>query len=164
MLSKILSGSECASCRFCCSFRRQSLWETPLFTSEEKESLQRKYPEAKFRPAENSSWTIDLSSEYKTSDPEEEAPCWFLDPHKGCILGKEEKPFDCSIWPLRIMSRQNKKVIALTPTCPAVNKVPAAKIKKLVDEELSDAILKKAEENPDMIKSYREGFPVIKEL
>jgi len=28
MLSKILSRKTCASCKFCCSFRRQSLWET----------------------------------------------------------------------------------------------------------------------------------------
>ena len=31
MLSKVLSKESCAKCRFCCSFRRQSLWETPLF-------------------------------------------------------------------------------------------------------------------------------------
>jgi len=35
MLSKILSKDECASCKFCCAFRRQSAWETPLFTEEQ---------------------------------------------------------------------------------------------------------------------------------
>ena len=34
MLSKILSKTSCAACKFCCSFRRQSLWETPLFSPE----------------------------------------------------------------------------------------------------------------------------------
>ena len=40
MLSKILSKSECASCKFCCSFRRKSLWETPIFTKTEVEKIQ----------------------------------------------------------------------------------------------------------------------------
>lgn len=43
MLSKILKKSDCASCRFCCSFRRQSLWETPLFDLETKERLEKNF-------------------------------------------------------------------------------------------------------------------------
>ena len=39
MLSKVLSKKSCADCRFCCSFRRCSLWETPLFPKEECEKL-----------------------------------------------------------------------------------------------------------------------------
>ena len=35
MLSSILSKSDCAECKFCCSFRRQSLWETPVFYEED---------------------------------------------------------------------------------------------------------------------------------
>ena len=39
MLSTILSKKQCAACKFCCSFRRQSLWETPLFPPEVVEKL-----------------------------------------------------------------------------------------------------------------------------
>ena len=39
MLSSILSKKQCAACKFCCSFRRQSLWETPLFPPEVAEKL-----------------------------------------------------------------------------------------------------------------------------
>ena len=39
MLSKVLSKETCAKCRFCCSFRRCSLWETPLFPKNECEKL-----------------------------------------------------------------------------------------------------------------------------
>lgn len=162
MLKKILSGEDCARCRFCCSFRRQSLWETPLFTTEEKTHLEQKYPQAKFKPVENSSWTFNIDDCYKTDDPEEEAPCPFLDTSKGCILSKDEKPFDCSIWPLRAMNKDGKTIIALTPTCPAINKVPFAQVEALVKEGLGKRILEEAEKNPDMIKQYREGFPEIK--
>ena len=39
MLSKVLKKETCAECRFCCSFRRCSLWETPLFPKEVMDSL-----------------------------------------------------------------------------------------------------------------------------
>ena len=42
MLSKVLKKETCAECRFCCSFRRCSLWETPLFSKEVMDSLEKK--------------------------------------------------------------------------------------------------------------------------
>lgn len=162
MLSKILSKSDCASCRFCCSFRRQSLWETPLFTETEKNALESKYPAARFKHTGKTSWTINLDDCYKTSDSEEEAPCPFLDPHKGCILSAGEKPFDCSIWPLRVIKRGTTSVIALTPTCQAINKVPIEKVVSLA-REIRSTILKKAAENPDIIKDDRSDFIVLTE-
>ena len=59
MLSSVLSPGECAECRFCCSFRRQSLWETPLFDSETAEKLSVLYPEARFKPR-GGAYTIDI--------------------------------------------------------------------------------------------------------
>ena len=41
MLSKVLEKSTCAKCKFCCSFRRCSLWETPLFPENTVEKLER---------------------------------------------------------------------------------------------------------------------------
>lgn len=101
MLSKILKKSDCAACRFCCSFRRQSLWETPVFDAESVEKLRKLYPHAKFRNEGTESFTFDISDQYKSSRSEEEAPCPFLDAEKGCVLPPELKPFDCSIWPFR---------------------------------------------------------------
>ena len=49
MLSKILSKETCKNCKFCCSFKRQSLWETPLFSLQQKNLLQNKYPFSKFK-------------------------------------------------------------------------------------------------------------------
>ena len=52
MLSKVLEKSTCAECRFCCSFRRCSLWETPLFPKETIARLEKEYkgtnPDMKF--------------------------------------------------------------------------------------------------------------------
>ena len=222
MLSSILKKSDCAECRFCCSFRRQSLWETPIFDQATVEKLRVLYPTAKFRPAGKaasvtsagtpaSSFTFDISDQYKTNDPEEEAPCPFLEASRGCILPPELKPFDCSIWPFRAVRRpaaapltplaapasqdsMNSGVatagtpaatksnadsgelaagesalhrdtaagepalaVALTPTCPAINKVPRSQITELLHHGgLAKKILDYAKDHPDIIKDYSE--------
>lgn len=169
MLSKVLDKSTCAECRFCCSFRRCSLWETPLFDMETVDRLLKKQNNEKsfvVKKANGAEYgQMDLLYKYKTDDPQEEAPCDYLDPHRGCILDNKDKPFDCKIWPLRIMKMENGRlVIALTPTCPAINKQPLRVMKELVDDGLADVIYQYAKDHPFIIKEYHEGFPVLKEF
>ena len=162
MLSAILKKSDCASCKFCCSFRRQSLWETPVFSKEVAEQLKAAFPDAKFRRVGKSSMTIDLEKLYKTNNPEEEVPCPFLDSKKGCCLPLDLKPFDCSIWPFRAVRVDQKKVsVALTPTCPSINRVPRERIIKFLNAGLGEKILKYAELNPDIIKENSKFFLVL---
>lgn len=197
MLSSILKKSDCAECRFCCSFRRQSLWETPIFDAPTIKKLRAFYPAAKFRPAGPSgkSFTFDISDQYKTNDPEEEARCPFLDINSGCVLPPDLKPFDCSIWPFRAVRRPDSVplaplaapttqgspnsgklatgapdshrgpapaseptiAVALTPTCPAINKVPREQIESLLQQGgLAKKILDYAKDHPDIIKDYSE--------
>ena len=163
MLTSILAKTTCAACKFCCSFRRQSLWETPIFDEETMKKLQELYPSAKFRPAGNSghSYTFDISDAYKTQDPEEEALCPFLDPNHGCALPPELKPFDCKIWPLRAVKQpepenSKKLAVALTPTCPAINKVPLERVRELAESGLGQQILDYAASHPDIIKESSE--------
>lgn len=158
MLSEILRKEDCAKCRFCCSFRRQSLWETPLFTDEQKNSLSDKFPEAVFKKTGEKSWTVDLIHLYKTDDPEEEATCPFLSSN-GCVCSKADKPFDCSIWPFRVFKNQDGiNSVMLENTCPVVSKVAAVKIQQVLDNGLKEEILRQAEKNPDMIKEKLDGF------
>lgn len=162
MLTAILDKSTCASCKFCCSFRRTSLWETPLFPAADLPKLQALNPQARFRQAGRDSFTFDLSACYKTTDSAEEALCPFLDPGRGCTLPPELKPFDCKIWPLRAVKTPESAgtsetsetiVVALTPTCQAINKVPLEKVRELAASGLGQKILDYAAEHPDIIKS-----------
>lgn len=153
MLKSILSSEDCAACRFCCSFRRKSLWETPLFDKITKEKLEKKFPEAVFKRAGNENFTVDLIHLYKTEDSEEEAACPFLS-EKGCVLSAEEKPFDCSIWPLRACKIDGKIRVILENTCPAINRQPISAVKTLVDSGLGEKIISYAQKNPDMIKEF----------
>ncbi len=164
MLSKILSKEECASCKFCCSFRRKSLWESPLFPLEDLEQVKKLYPDFKVKFTGRNSFTFDISDNYKSQDPEEEALCPFLDSSKGCSLPEELKPFDCKIWPLRIVRHKNNSEeysIALTPTCPAVNKIPFSQLQTFVKEELEQVLMDYAGKHPDIIKDYDELFKFI---
>ena len=172
MLSSILSKTSCAACKFCCSFRRQSLWETPLFPPEVAEKLSRENEYGvvgEFAQAGRDGQNVQdacrlvLENNYRTDDPEEEVPCMFLDPQKGCILNGDDKPFDCSIWPLRIMNKDGKLVIALTPTCSAIGAVPSQALVELVQNGLGEKIFEYAKTHPYIVKEYHQGFPVIQE-
>ena len=172
MLSSILSKTSCAACKFCCSFRRQSLWETPLFPPEVAEKLSRENEYGvvgEFAQVGCDGQNVQdacrlvLENNYRTDDPEEEVPCMFLDPQKGCILNGDDKPFDCSIWPLRIMNKDGKLVIALTPTCSAIGAVPSQALVELVQNGLGEKIFEYAKTHPYIVKEYHQGFPVIQE-
>lgn len=171
MLSKVLKKETCADCRFCCSFRRESLWETPLFSMDTVEKLKKNDGEGGKekknlfiieKNQEGSYGRMKLDNQYKTDNPDEEVPCSFLDSNKGCTLSDEDKPFDCKIWPLRIMEKDNQWVIALTPTCPAINKVDIETMRALVDNELGQIIYDYAKKNKFIVKQYKQGFPILK--
>lgn len=189
MLKEILKKEDCAACRFCCAFRRTSLWETPVFTEENIKAIAEDdvpgnvvsgdcsanpaglTSEESANPAgsvlkefefEGKKYaTYDLSDKYKTDSPEEEAPCPYLGAH-GCVLNDDEKPWDCKIWPLRVMRKADGElVIALTPTCPSINKLDIETVRSFVQSKLRDDLLAYAAAHPRLIKEYREGFAVL---
>lgn len=158
MLSELLSKSTCAQCRFCCSFRRCSLWETPLFDIESVKILSKKG--YKFDCTDDYGKII-LEDKYLTDNPEEEAPCYFLDNQKGCILTDDLKPFDCKIWPFRLMDKNGQLVVALTPSCPAINKYSLDTLKDFLNKGTGEKIYNYGKKHPFIIKEYRENFPVL---
>src|SRR5574344_2236452 len=166
LLLPILSPSQCSSCKFCCSFAEFEAWEAPLFSKERVEELTKKYGSFSTKSVGNA-FTLDFTEYYKKhSDTKHNAyaPCPFLSDH-GCILTDEEKPFDFKIWPLRIMRMENDKIVlALTPTCDAINKLPIEDIKYFVKtSRIMDCIADKAATMSEIIKNYRKGFPILAE-
>lgn len=167
MLSEVLSKQSCAECGFCCSFRRQSLWELPRvpvsFTEKYKSGITGEPVEYTFGEQDGIPFAVtELHGRYLTDDPEEEVLCPFLDPHRGCTLPPEDKPFDCSIWPLRYMRMPDGELkVCLTPTCPEINQVPEARMRRLVEQGLGSRIAAYAREHPFIIKPYKPGFPIL---
>lgn len=153
MLSKILSKSSCAKCRVCCVFDKYDVWETPVINDALRGKIEKSYPEQKFvSKGEKSSLFI----------MEPAADGLFYCPmltETGCALG-DEKPFDCRIWPFRIMRVGGLRAITLSPVCESVFSLP---MKEIFDfaKELAPKVFAYADENPDIVKDYEEGYPII---
>ena len=97
-------------------------------------------------------------------DPEELVPCFFLDENKGCTLNDEDKPLECKIWPLRVMDKDGKLVLAYETICPELGEVPSDELIKLVKEDIIQNIKEYATKYPFIAKPYKKEFPIILEL
>lgn len=163
MLTKLFGRKTCAECKWCCVFDKTDHWETPLIVSENLSVLRQKFPEATFAPL-NKDYKLDLSSTFVSDNPKEYAFCPFLDQKSGCVLPEEEKPFDCKIWPFRLMRKEGDLVLTLTPTCPACNAMPIELIEDFAKQGIVKVIANYADDHPDMILPYRNGYPVVQNL
>lgn len=158
MLEEVLSPEDCAGCEFCCSFRRQSLGLTPCFAAETVEEIRRLYPEAGFRTRPDGAITIDLENKYLTEEASEEALCPFN--RKGCILPPHLKPFDCKLWPFRLMRGDGGLLLALVPTCPCIRKDDPVKLRKAAEDAAREA-LEYSRTHPEIVIEYRADYQVI---
>lgn len=159
MLSKILSREECSKCKICCEFDDNDLWETPIIFNENIQSILNINPSQKFSE-------FDLNgNKYKILKLNKEKdiyPCTMLDRSTGCMLGYENKPFDCKIWPFRVMRKNGKTVIALSPVCPVIASKPIDEVMSLAID-LKDIIFAQARLHPEIIKDYIQGYKVLVE-
>lgn len=155
MIRKLLKREECAKCRLCCCFDSYDLWETPVINEETHDRIL-----AEFKPDQE---FLELEDHYLLKMPKEPDRdlyyCTLLDHEKGCIMG-EEKPFDCRIWPFRIMDLKGIRVIVLSPVCPVVQTRPLCEI-QAVAKELAPQIFAYADANPSAVKKYISGFPIM---
>ena len=156
MLNKILSKSECAKCRICCSFDSYDLWETPVITDEVMELSKQVDPDVKF--------TYSSGARQYIMDKEPDRDLYFcpmLDHEKGCLLG-DRKPFDCRIWPFRVNDLAGKRVITVSPVCGTVFSLPLSTLTGFLNEDgFADMLFRTAKLHPDMVKPYMDGYPIL---
>ena len=154
MLKKILSPGSCAECRLCCVFDRYDVWETPVFTEETMLRIKEAVPGAGFvRKGEGYISTVgELNDEQLFS-------CPALTP-KGCMLG-DDKPFDCRIWPYRIMEVGGRRAITIASICPELYSRPLSQLVEMLKEGLAETIFRYADSHTEIVKPYYEGYPVL---
>lgn len=154
MLKNILSPADCADCRICCVFDRYDLWETPVIPKEMKENLEELDPSVRF---------IEKGEGFLfRMNPDEEGLyyCPMLT-ETGCSL-RDSKPFECKIWPYRVMDMGGTLVIGVASICPTMyNKKLSALVNELKENGLAERIFAEAEKYPDIIKPYSESYPVL---
>lgn len=155
MLKGLLEKSSCAKCRICCGFDQTDIWEMPVFSKEAKEKLEEKLGHIEFI-RQGDSYTVKPSELHG----EELFYCPALDRDTGCILG-DEKPFDCRIWPYRIMEVGGERAITISPVCPELYSRPLNSLVEFLERGLKNEIFSYADKNPDVVKPYDKSYPVL---
>lgn len=152
MLSKILNNKACAKCRICCSFVEADVWETPVFTSDNI-----------FYDENFKEYGKYHTLNFKFKDNKEILLCPMLDEGSGCMLSSNDKPFDCKIWPLRIMRMNGQIVLAIANICKELSIDDKEKIVEVLDEGLRKEILHRIEDE-DIVKEYDSSYDIIEVL
>ena len=129
MLEKILSKDDCAECKLCCGFYESEIWEVPV--------------------------NGDGKPFYEVSYNEKGLYICPALGENGCSLSGDEKPFDCKIWPFRVMKLGDFKVIALSPLCKKLNDKPLSELLAFADE---------LDVSPAYVKDYVDGYTILKIL
>lgn len=157
MLKKILSSETCAKCRLCCKFDRTDTWELPVFEKSTADAAKAISPGVEF---------TDSGSELTFKAPvlagDELFSCPALT-ENGCGLSQEHKPFDCKIWPFRIMrDNKNRTVIALSELCGGVREYSDESLRDFLESEgLDKIIFEYASRHPSHIKPIMAGYRII---
>lgn len=158
MLKTILSPETCAVCRNCCIFEEQSAWELPSFAAASAERLADR-PQYRTRQ-ENGRIRVTLPYD----DTHTAQPCPFLDQASGCTLPPAEKPFACSVWPLRLMKKPDgSAAIALYQGCPGVPDIGDPAWSRLLDGGLRARIFAEAERDPSLILPYHPNYRFLEQ-
>lgn len=153
MLKEILTTKSCAECRLCCVFDSTDTWELPILEAENITAVLAVKPDAVI---ENGTFTAP-----KLSDSELFA-CPVLG-EMGCMLPREKRPFDCRIWPFRMMKGENgKTVIAVSDLCESMAKYSDEELCAFLDKGLGEKIFVYAENHPAHIKPMTKGYRVLR--
>lgn len=168
MLTAIFSPSQCASCKLCCNFHRSSAWETPFLEPE----LIRKLPEltsqlqlfhVELQKRPDGSSTFKLP--FQTTSADETANCPMLDTGSGCRLPREQRPFECRIWPLRVMRLDSgATVLGCYDACPALDTATAGKLADYAHHTLRKTIIEHAKKFPQTIRPYDSHYRILEAL
>ncbi len=154
MLKNILKAGDCASCRICCVFDKYDIWETPVLDDGLTEIIRERFPNVSFIQKEN-------SRIFRMEESEDGLYRCPMLTETGCALG-DEKPFDCRIWPYRVMKLGDRLVISIASICPVMYKKPLSKLcGELEREDLGEKILNYAKAHPDIVKPYEKGYPIL---
>jgi Fe-S-cluster containining protein len=164
-ISSLLSADDCRECRLCCWFTQYDLWETPVITPKLRELIEGRFPDVRFfdKGGGNSLFVMDRTTQtdmrYEHYSDGERYDCPMLGV-SGCKL-YNDKPFECAIWPFRIMSQGDKRLISVSTLCTAVCKNSLQAMMDLLENGLKQKIADYADTHPGIVKPYNDGYPIL---
>ena len=155
MFKGLLTKEDCAECQLCCKFDSYDLWQTPvIYPSLASRILQEYSPLCRFIKRDDH-FLMKMQRE-----PDMDLYyCNLLDREKGCIMG-DDKPFDCEIFPFRVMELMGRKVLTLSPACPVVNSKKFDDVCTAADKAAGE-IFEFASSHPEVVKPYLDDHPIL---
>ena len=154
MLKGIIDPAECACCRLCCNFHQNSVWESPFIPQVQALRLESEGVPVEMR--QRGGWSFAFHFEGG-----EAVNCPKLDVQTGCTMPPEEKPFECSVWPLRMMERNGKLVIGRYRDCPALTGDRLKQLDRFAVGELRETLLSFVSRYPESIRPFSPEYEVI---
>ena len=106
----------------------------------------------------------DISEEYLSANPAEEVPCPFLDTEVGCTLSPEDKPFDCKLWPLRVMRREGHLLLTMSIACPSIMAWELEQLRSYAQEKLRKPVREYVDKHPYIVKDMMPGYVALIEI
>lgn len=154
MLKNIISASDCAQCRLCCNFHTTSVWESPFIPEEQAKSLAAAGIEMERRARGGWSFVFRFQGD-------EAVNCPVLDVNRGCTFDEAQKPFECRIWPLRLMEHDGRLLIGRYRNCPALTQGRAERLDLFACGELLHILLNFVKENPQSLRPLASEYEII---
>lgn len=109
------------------------------------------------------SYTFKLP--FKTTNDDETANCPVLDPIYGCRLPREQRPFECRLWPLRVMRLSTgMAVLGCYDACPALDAATFEKLSNYAHAALRSTIIDYAKRFPQTIRPYDCHYRILENL
>ncbi len=89
--------------------------------------------------------------------------CPLLDTERGCTKPHAARPFECLIWPLRVMRREDELFFCYYQGCPALHgEEKRDKLLHLLREgELGRKISAYVDAHPESSRAYREHYTAL---
>lgn len=156
MLQKILSQKTCAACQLCCQFDKTDIWELPVLPPETITAIQKIQPKTEFVTVKN-----EMTFAAPTLKENDLFSCPMLT-ECGCCLSEKDKPFDCKIWPFRLMKTDTGKiVITVSELCNGIKNLSDDDLRIFLQETLSEYCFSYAKTHPSHVKPLMEGYRII---
>ena len=154
MLSGLLEKHQCAECRFCCVFDKDDFWEMPSLLPDTAEKIKSFKPKTLLN-------SCDKVFMFDVKNIEGELyPCPALTSN-GCGLSSDLKPFECSIWPIRLMKFKGDIVLTVCKDCSALKDIDTQTIDDFANSKVRVLALNYAKKYPSIVKSFHENYRII---
>lgn len=157
MVKAILPPEKCMHCKGCCYFDSTDIYEVPDILSELADYIVRNYSDTRL---------IKCGEIYRFEFPEnlkegEIFTCPMLS-EKGCVLG-DNKPFDCKIYPFRIMNDKNGKChVAVSNYCGGIKELGIEEMREfLLSSGLYTKIMDYKAINPGSVLEYTQEYKIV---